>query len=71
MFDGLLRPAPEVFTGAPDVFAKVFAAAQYATMPHVMAHAFAGFFYLRAAFLHLAPGGVVVLLSDAIQRGQG
>lgn len=44
MFDGLLRPAPEVFTGAPDVFAKVFAAAQYATMPHVMAHAFAGFF---------------------------
>ena len=68
MFDGLLRPSAEVFTGTPHVFAKVFAASHYAATPHVMAHAFAGFLYFRAAFLHLPAGGVVILLSDAIQR---
>ena len=71
MFDGLLRAAPKVSTGASHVFAKVFAAAHYAAMLNVVAHALAGFLYLRAAFLHLSPGGVVVLLSDAMHRGQG
>jgi len=71
VFDDLLRAAPKVSTGASHVFAKVFAAAQYATVLDVVAHALAGLLYLRTALLHLSPGGVVVLLSDAMHRGQG
>ena len=69
MFDTLLRPAPKVFAGTPHVFSKVFAASHYAAMLHVSAHALAGPANLCAAFLHLPGGGVVILLSKAIQRG--
>lgn len=66
VFDSLFSPAPEVFAGTAHMFSKVFAASYYAATPRVAGHAFAGFAYLGAAFLHLPRGGVVVLLSSAI-----
>lgn len=71
VFDSLFSPAPKVFAGAAHMFSKVFAASYYAAPAHVATHAFAGFAYLGAAFLHLPRGGVVILLSNAIQRHQG
>ena len=71
MFDGLLRPASKVFTGTPHVFSEVLAASKYAAMPDVSTHASARSAHLGAAFFHLPGGGVVILLSDAIQRRQG
>jgi hypothetical protein len=70
VFDGLLGPAPEVFTGTPHMFAKMFATAQHAAVFDISAHALAGPADLCAAFLHLPFGSVVILLSNAIQRGQ-
>jgi hypothetical protein len=70
VFDGSLRPASEVFAGTSHVFAKVFAAAQYAAMSDVSSHASTGLAYLRAAFFHLPGRGVVVLLSSARYRRQ-
>jgi hypothetical protein len=52
------------------VFAKMFAAAQYASVPYVSAHASAGSANLGTALLHLPLGGVVILLSKAIERDQ-
>ena len=68
MFDGPLRPAAKVPARPAHVFAKVFAASKYATMPDVMAHAGPGLFHLRAALLHLSAGGVVILLGEAARR---
>lgn len=67
MFDGPFSPAAKVSTGPAHVFAKVFAASKYATMPDVMAHAGSGLFHLRAALLHLSAGGVVIL-GEAARR---
>ena len=68
MFDGLLRPAPEVFTGTSHVLSKVFAASQYPAVLNVLAHAFASPADLCAALLHLPFGSVVILLGNSIQR---
>lgn len=63
--DDSLRSAPKVFTGAADMFPKVFAAAKYAAMPDVSPHAPTGLGDFGATRLHLASRSVVIFLGDA------
>ena len=70
MFYGLLRSSTKVFARTAHVFAEVLATSHDATMPNVSSHAFTGFTHLGSTLLHLARGGVVILVSKPIQRGQ-
>jgi hypothetical protein len=59
-----------MFSRTAHVFAEVLAASHYAAMANVSSHTFAGFAHLGSTLLHLTRGGVVILLSKPIQRGQ-
>ena len=70
VFDGPLRPATKMLTGASDVFSKVFATPQNTAMPDIATHAPAGFAHLAATRFHLSRGSGI-LLSNSIERRQG
>jgi hypothetical protein len=59
-----------VFTCTAHVFAEVFAASHKVATPSVSSHAFAGFAHFGSTLLHLAGGGVVILMSKPVKRGQ-
>src|SRR5205823_4312561 len=71
VLNGLLSPAPEVFTGATYVPTKVLTGTHNAAMLHVFARACAGPFHLTAALLHLPFCGVGILLRGRVRRSQG